>query len=102
MRSFVKASAAALIVGAAQAQIYPGQSTSNHTCQLQKPLLSCPPQDHTQVDSCCVETYGGLLVATQFWDTITGLESQGQLLPTDTWTLHGKVFLCDKLDCQQV
>ena len=41
------------------------------------------------VDSCCTETYGGLLLATQFWDTYTGLESQGQLLPENQWTLHG-------------
>lgn len=41
------------------------------------------------VDSCCVETFGGLLLATQFWDVYTGYESQGQILPKDSWTLHG-------------
>lgn len=29
------------------------------------------------------------MLSTQFWDTYTGLESKGQLLPKDSWTLHG-------------
>jgi ribonuclease T2 len=29
------------------------------------------------------------VLSTQFWDTYTGLEAKGQLLPPDTWTLHG-------------
>ncbi|KAK7750816.1 hypothetical protein SLS62_007215 [Diatrype stigma] len=37
------------------------------------------------VDTCCVETYGGLL----FWNTYTGLECEGQVLPKDKWTIHG-------------
>jgi ribonuclease T2 len=36
-----------------------------------------------------VETYGGLVLSTQFWSTYTGLESKGQLLPANSWTLHG-------------
>lgn len=51
--------------------------------------LSCPPPSPITYDSCCAETYGGLVLQTQFWSTYTGLESQGQLLPGDTWTLHG-------------
>ncbi|KAF2682414.1 ribonuclease T2 [Lentithecium fluviatile CBS 122367] len=81
--------AVALLVASASAQLYPDQSPLNHTCALQKPLFSCPPQDPLLVDSCCVETFGGLLLSTQFWDTYTGLESKGQLLPKDVWTLHG-------------
>ncbi|KAF2874822.1 ribonuclease T2-like protein [Massariosphaeria phaeospora] len=80
---------AILLASAASAQLYPDQSPLNHTCALQEPLLSCPPQDPSLVDSCCVETFGGLLLTTQFWDTYTGRESEGQLLPADTWTLHG-------------
>lgn len=80
---------AASVVGAACAQLYPNQSPLNHTCQLQEPLLSCPSQDPAKVDSCCVETFGGLVLSTQFWNVYTGLEAQGQLLPADTWTLHG-------------
>lgn len=83
------AGAAALLATAANAQLYPDQSPLNHTCQLQEPLLSCPSQDPSKVDSCCVETFGGLVLSTQFWNTYTGRESEGQFLPTDTWTLHG-------------
>jgi ribonuclease T2 len=54
------------------------------------PFQSCSADaDPTAVDSCCVETYGGLVLATQFWDTYTGLESSGQVLPKNSWTLHG-------------
>ncbi|CAG7854830.1 Ribonuclease T2-like 1-A Short=RNase T2-like A; Flags: Precursor [Serendipita indica DSM 11827] len=34
-------------------------------------------------------TPGGLILQTQFWDTYTGLESQGKLLPKGNWTIHG-------------
>ncbi|CAN9340010.1 unnamed protein product [Alternaria alternata] len=42
------------------------------------------------VHSCCVETGG--LAQHQFWNTYTGRESEGQLLPTDTdppWSMAG-------------
>lgn len=84
--------ATALFAATASAQLYPDQSNLNHTCLLQKPLLSCPEQDPTVVDSCCVETFGGLLLTTQFWSTYTGGESSGQLLPADTWTIHGMLL----------
>ena len=29
------------------------------------------------------------MLTTQFWDTYTGLESKGQLLPPQTWSYHG-------------
>jgi ribonuclease T2 len=89
MRNTFTAVGAALLASTANAQLYPGLSKLNHTCQLQKPLLSCPSQNASDVDSCCVETFGGLVLSTQFWDTYTGLESQGQVLPKDTWSLHG-------------
>ena len=34
-------------------------------------------------DSCCVNTPGGMLLQTQFWDTDP---STG---PSDSWTIHG-------------
>jgi ribonuclease T2 len=40
-------------------------------------------------DSCCNVAPGGLVLQTQFWDTYTGLESQGQLLPQGSWGIHG-------------
>jgi ribonuclease T2 len=53
-------------------------------------VLSCSKDAvPDKVDSCCSETFGGLVLSTQFWSTYTGLEDQGQLLPEDSWTLHG-------------
>ncbi|KAF2705322.1 ribonuclease T2 [Pleomassaria siparia CBS 279.74] len=83
------AGALLLLAATTSAQLYPGQSNLNHTCLLQQPLLSCPPQDPSKVDSCCIETFGGLFLTTQLWSTYTGGEEQGQVLPTDSWTLHG-------------
>lgn len=66
------------------------ETNLNHTCQIQPSVLSCSAQANpASVDTCCTETFGGLLLSTQFWDTYTGLESSGQVLPADTWTLHG-------------
>lgn len=59
-------------------------------CNPNKPVLSCSAEAQSGlVDSCKVETFGGLVLSTQFWDTYTGLESAGQLLPENAWTLHG-------------
>ncbi|KAI1182628.1 ribonuclease T2 family protein [Nemania serpens] len=70
--------------------LYPGLSTANHTCSLSEPVLSCSNEAQPGlVDTCCAETFGGLVLQTQFWNTYTGLESQGQLLPKDSWTIHG-------------
>ncbi|KAF2152265.1 ribonuclease T2 [Myriangium duriaei CBS 260.36] len=83
--------AAAAFATAATASLY-GESNCNHTCALTNSasILSCSAAaDPSKVDSCCVETFGGLFVSTQFWSTYTGLESQGQLLPAAQWTLHG-------------
>ncbi|KAI0639556.1 ribonuclease T2 [Trametes polyzona] len=40
-------------------------------------------------NTCCSPTPGGLVLQTQFWDTHTGLEHKGQLLPKNSWTIHG-------------
>jgi hypothetical protein len=62
----------------------------SHSCSLETPNLSCSAMAHPNVtDSCCTETFGGLVLSTQFWNTYTGFESQGQVLPKNTWTLHG-------------
>ncbi|KAI1083480.1 ribonuclease T2 family protein [Whalleya microplaca] len=72
------------------ARLYPGLSSDNHTCALVPPVLSCSEEAQPGlVDSCCVETFGGLVLQTQFWNTYTGLEAEGQLLPKDSWTIHG-------------
>ncbi|KAH8884763.1 ribonuclease T2 family protein [Thozetella sp. PMI_491] len=67
-----------------------GESNLNHTCTFSTPLLSCSAGAKPGlVDTCCVETYGGLVLSTQFWSLYTGFESKGQKLPVDSWTLHG-------------
>ncbi|KAH9908747.1 ribonuclease T2-like protein [Xylariomycetidae sp. FL2044] len=72
------------------AGLYPGLTTDNHTCALVSPVLSCSEgADPDLVDTCCTETFGGLVLQTQYWNTYTGLESEGQLLPKDSWTIHG-------------
>ncbi|CCF41495.1 ribonuclease T2 family protein [Colletotrichum higginsianum] len=82
--------AAAGLLRTAAAGLYAGLSTANHTCTLAEPVLSCScGASPDKVDTCCVETYGGLVLATQFWNTHTGLESEGQKLPQDSWGIHG-------------
>lgn len=81
--------AAAAICATASTSLY-GESVYNHTCVLDPQLESCSAKaTPTNVDTCCVETYGGLLLQTQFWTIYTGLEKEGQLLPTDSWGIHG-------------
>lgn len=58
------------------------------SCLSQPSFFSC---ENTTVieNTCCSPTPGGLVLSTQFWDTYTGLEHRGQLLPKNSWTLHG-------------
>ncbi|KAK8105834.1 hypothetical protein PG999_009193 [Apiospora kogelbergensis] len=90
-RRRIAAFAPLLLAQHAVAGLYPGMSNLNHTCSLVDPVLSCSAgaSDPSAVDTCCTETFGGLVLATQFWNTYTGFESQGQVLPKDAWTLHG-------------
>lgn len=62
----------------------------NHTCVLQPSVESCSAgANPDSVDTCCTETYGGVLLLIQAWSTYTGLEDMDQLLPADAWTIHG-------------
>ncbi len=57
-------------------------------CASEASAYSC--ENTTAVaNTCCSPTPGGLVLQTQFWDTYTGLERKGQLLPKDSWTIHG-------------
>ncbi|KAF8496094.1 ribonuclease T2 [Gautieria morchelliformis] len=89
--SFVAAALTFAQLVAATIPSFPGAPTfqDDFRCKLQKPVLSC--QNTTIIkDTCCSPTPGGLVLQTQFWDTHTGLEAQGQLLPDNsTWTIHG-------------
>jgi ribonuclease T2 len=61
----------------------------NLTRCLTEPLtFSC--ENTTAIhNTCCSPTPGGLVLQTQFWDTWTGFEKKGQLLPKGSWTIHG-------------
>ncbi|KAF2198429.1 ribonuclease T2 [Delitschia confertaspora ATCC 74209] len=80
--------AAALLLSTASA-LNIGFTKPQLQCLKEPSLLSCPSQDPSKVNSCCTETFGGLILSTQFWSTYTGLESEGQFQPKDTWSLHG-------------
>jgi ribonuclease T2 len=66
MKTSGAAFAAVLAVApAAQASLY-GQSKDNHTCVLVPDYQSCSAKAKPDlVDSCCVETFGGLVLQTQ-------------------------------------
>ena len=36
-----------------------------------------------------METFGSLVLSTQYWNTYAGRETQDQLLPQHSWTIHG-------------
>ncbi|KIY69142.1 ribonuclease T2 [Cylindrobasidium torrendii FP15055 ss-10] len=58
------------------------------SCLSQEPVYSC--ENTTAIaNTCCSPTPGGLVLQTQFWSTYTGLEEEGQLLPEQSWTIHG-------------
>ncbi|KAI0275044.1 ribonuclease T2 [Gloeopeniophorella convolvens] len=57
-------------------------------CVNEPIVFSCENTTAIQ-NTCCSPTPGGLVLQTQFWDTYTGLEKQGQLLPKNSWTIHG-------------
>lgn len=74
--------AAAVVV--AKAALY-NTSTANHSCVLEPAYRSCSAKANpSSVDTCCVETFGGLLLATQFWNVWAD-----KPLPENSWTLHG-------------
>nr|BAV32325.1 ribonuclease T2 [Auricularia polytricha]BAV32326.1 ribonuclease T2 [Auricularia polytricha] len=83
MRSLILVAAA----GAASASlVLPPISPNLAQCLLSPLSYSC--ENKTAVNTCCVPTQG-LVLQTQFWDTHTGLEVQGQRLPRKAWTIHG-------------
>ena len=58
------------------------------SCLLEPPFFSCE-NTTTIKNTCCSPTPGGLVLQTQFWSTYTGREYDGQLLPKESWTIHG-------------
>ncbi|PCH34006.1 ribonuclease T2 [Wolfiporia cocos MD-104 SS10] len=58
------------------------------SCLAQPLIYSC--ENTTAVtDTCCTPSPGGQVLQAQFWDTYTGRESYGQLLPKGSWGIHG-------------
>ncbi|KAI5121169.1 hypothetical protein M0805_007166 [Coniferiporia weirii] len=57
-------------------------------CVNEPAIYSCENTTTIQ-NTCCSPSPGGLVLQTQFWDTYTGLEKNGQLLPKNSWTIHG-------------
>lgn len=89
MRSLLSIAALAALLPSTLASLY-GEGPDNHTCVLSPDYKSCSARaTPDNVDTCCVETFGGLLLQTQFWNTYTGLEDEGQLLPRASWGVHG-------------
>ncbi|KZT74992.1 ribonuclease T2 [Daedalea quercina L-15889] len=90
----VAAGVLASVVFAAQANAFgwnfdvPNTYPNISACVSQPLTYSC--ENTTAIaDTCCSPTPGGLVLQAQYWDTYTGLESEGQLLPKDSWTIHG-------------
>lgn len=75
-----------LVWGAAlaSAQLY-DITADNHSCVLEPAFRSCSAKANpASVDTCCVETFGGLVLLTQFWNVYAD-----KPIPEKTWTLHG-------------
>ena len=58
------------------------------SCSNEPSFYSC---QNTSVitNTCCSPTPGGLVLQAQYWDTNTGYEKENQLLPKNSWTIHG-------------
>ncbi|KAI6153946.1 ribonuclease T2-like protein, partial [Pisolithus tinctorius] len=52
-------------------------------------LQYCCENTNVLANSCCNVVKGRLVLQTQYWDTYTGLEDYGHLLPRGSWTIHG-------------
>lgn len=64
--------------------------SDNHTCAILPRYYSCELPNATlpTYDTCCYPTQG-LVLITQFWNTYTGNEKNGSVLPKDSWGIHG-------------
>jgi ribonuclease T2 len=74
----------AALAATAHAKLY-DIGTDNHTCVLEPAYRSCSAKANpADVDTCCVETFGGLVLLTQFWNVWAD-----KPIPENTFTLHG-------------
>ena len=65
------------------------QTFPNITACVSEPAAYSCENTTAIANTCCSPTPGGLVLQTQFWDTYTGYERKGQLLPKGSWTIHG-------------
>ena len=77
------------LAGASSFQVSLPSTIPNFAAFSSEPsFYSC--ENTTEItNTCCSPTPGGLVLQTQFWSTYTGLEKKGQLLPKESWTIHG-------------
>ncbi|THH19042.1 hypothetical protein EW146_g2049 [Bondarzewia mesenterica] len=82
--------ASSIVYGLSLSPSWPVPNTfpSIGECASEPLTFSCE-NTTTIKNTCCSPTPGGLVLQTQFWDTYTGFEKYGQLLPKDSWTIHG-------------
>lgn len=93
----MKTSSALLLPLATNALASFGHGSGGHNFHTYPSIASCTHEptffscENTTrvVNTCCSPTPGGLVLATQFWSTYTGLERKGQKLPKGSWTIHG-------------
>ncbi|ETW87059.1 Ribonuclease, T2 family [Heterobasidion irregulare TC 32-1] len=78
----------ACYASSSQFSFVPNTFPNISACVNQPPTFSCE-NTTTITNTCCSPTPGGLVLQTQFWNTYTGFERQGQLLPKNSWTIHG-------------
>lgn len=65
-------------------------------CSTENLQYSCENTTAVQ-NTCCSVAQGGLFLQPSFWWTWTGFEDQGQLLPKESWTIHGLL----NFDCNE-
>ncbi|KJX99514.1 ribonuclease t2 like protein [Zymoseptoria brevis] len=74
-----------LLAASTSAELYSGLSQNDHSCSIQPAYRSCSKKANpASADTCCTETFGGLILSTQFWDTWSE-----NPLPPNEFTLHG-------------
>ncbi|KAI6031407.1 ribonuclease T2 [Pisolithus microcarpus] len=86
---FLGASPVAAVLLAASERTTFRRHTLNIQACVALPLQYSCENTTALTNSCCNVVKGGLVLQTQYWDTYTGLEFYGQLLPSGSWTIHG-------------
>ncbi|OCH87459.1 ribonuclease T2 [Obba rivulosa] len=86
---FVSVAIAVQASASLQGLLSPPTTFPDISACVNQPLVYSCENTTAIADTCCSPTPGGLVLQTQFWDTYTGLEHEGQLLPKGSWGIHG-------------